>query len=79
MYEPAPVVRLASADVPCLLLLLGFYLLPQWRLLCGTALFLLLSVRFGRAPARRGHLEFEAQEDDAHDDPVAESGEDDTK
>ncbi len=45
-----PPPRRDEMDVSCLALLVLFYLLPAYRLPCGTALLLLLSVRFGRGP-----------------------------
>lgn len=45
-----PPARCDSVDAPCLVLLVLFYLLPAYRLPCGTLLLLILSVRFGRAP-----------------------------
>jgi hypothetical protein len=39
-----------AVDVPCVLLLVLFYVLPAYRLASGTLLFLLLSVRLGRTP-----------------------------
>ena len=50
-YDPVvPPARRDEIDVPCMLLLVLFYLLPAYRLPCGTALLVILSVRFGRAP-----------------------------